>query len=49
MLIGQRIDLIRQLADEMGLSLRMTPVRSAENRADALTRVPKEGMRGMYS
>ena len=45
MLIRRRVDLIRQLADEMKLSLTVTLVRSEENRADVLTRVPKEWLR----
>ena len=45
MLIRRRVDLIRQLADEMTLTLTVTLVRSEENRADALTRVPKEWLR----
>lgn len=46
MLIRRRVDIIRQLVDELQLTLTVTLVRSAENRADALTRVPKEWLRG---
>ena len=45
MLIRRRVDLIRQLADELGLNIAVTLVRSEENLADALTRVPKEWLR----
>ena len=41
MLIRRRVDTIRQLAAELGLSLSVVLVRSADNRADALTRVPR--------
>ncbi|XP_043232536.1 uncharacterized protein LOC122386889 [Amphibalanus amphitrite] len=42
MLIRRRVDMIRQLVDELELSLSVTLVRSAANRADELTRVPKD-------
>ena len=42
MLIRRRVDTIRQLTAELGLSLSVVLVRSADNRADALTRVPRE-------
>lgn len=46
MLIRRRIDIIRQLVGELELTLTVALVRSEENRADALTRVPKEWLRG---
>ena len=46
LLIRRRIGLIRQLMEEMSLTLSVTLVRSADNRADALTRVPREWLRG---
>ena len=42
MLIRRRVDLIRQLVEELQLEMTVTLVRSAENRADVLTRVPKD-------
>ena len=45
MLIRRRIDVIRQLREELEIKLTVTLVRSAENRADVLTRVPKEWLR----
>ncbi|XP_043215697.1 uncharacterized protein LOC122378555 [Amphibalanus amphitrite] len=45
MLIRRRVDLIRQLANELELKVTVTLVRSEENLADALTRVPKEWLR----
>ena len=45
MLIRRRVDIIRQLVDELELSLSVTLVRSAENVADSLTRVPSEWLR----
>ncbi|XP_043199882.1 uncharacterized protein LOC122369303 [Amphibalanus amphitrite] len=45
MLIRRRVDMIRQLVDELELSLSVTLVRSAANRADELTRVPKDWVR----
>ena len=50
MLIRRRVSLIQQLVDELGLHVTVTLVRSAENPADALTRVPKDWLRdGMTS
>lgn len=46
MLIRRRIDLIRQLQEELGISLSVQLVPSAENRADVLTRVPSDWLRG---
>ncbi|XP_045101323.1 uncharacterized protein LOC123498225 [Portunus trituberculatus] len=46
MLIRRRIDVIRQLVTELELVMSVTLVRSSENRADALTRVPGEWVRG---
>ena len=46
MLIRRRVEIIRQLVEEMQLTLAVTLVRSEENRADVLTRVPKEWLRG---
>ncbi|XP_045101302.1 uncharacterized protein LOC123498201 [Portunus trituberculatus] len=40
MLIRRRVDVIRQLVTELELVMSVTLVRSSENRADALTRVP---------
>lgn len=45
MLIRRRVGILRQLAEELRLDLSVVLVRSAENRADALTRVPKEWLR----
>ena len=45
MLIRRRVDIIIQLVEELQLTLSVTLVRSAENLADALTRVPKEWLR----
>ena len=45
MLIRRRVDLIRQLVSEFQLSLSVRLVPSAENRADDLTRVPKDWVR----
>ena len=42
MLIRRRVDLIRQLRDEMGICLSVQFVTSAQNCADKLTRVPNE-------
>ena len=44
-LIRRRIGIIKQLADELSLTLSVTLVRSAENRSDAITRVPAEWLR----
>ncbi|XP_045104967.1 uncharacterized protein LOC123500329 [Portunus trituberculatus] len=46
MLIHRRVDVIRQLVTELELVMSVTLVRSSENRADALTRVPGEWVRG---
>lgn len=46
MLIRRRVDVIRQLVTELELVMSVTLVRSSENRADALTRVPGEWVRG---
>ena len=46
MLIRRRVDVIRQLVTELKLVMSVTLVRSSENRADALTRVPEEWVRG---
>lgn len=45
MLIRRRVDIIRQLVNELGLVLSVTLVKSTENRADSLTRVPEEWVR----
>ena len=45
MLIRRRVDIIRQLVTELELVVCVTLVRSKENRADALTRVPEEWLR----
>ncbi|XP_045108000.1 uncharacterized protein LOC123502800 [Portunus trituberculatus] len=45
MLIRRRVDVIRQLVTELELVMSVTLVRSSENRADALTRVPGEWVR----
>ena len=45
MLIRRRVDLIRQLKDEMGLDLTAQLVPSAQNHADKLTRVPSDWIR----
>ncbi|KAF0313374.1 hypothetical protein FJT64_016086 [Amphibalanus amphitrite] len=42
MLIRRRIDVIRQLVEEFNLRLTVVLVKSADNLADALTRVPKD-------
>ncbi|XP_037082439.1 uncharacterized protein LOC119103095 [Pollicipes pollicipes] len=46
MLIRRRIDVIRQLVDELSLTLTVALVRTDENLADTLTLVPKEWLRG---
>ena len=45
LLIRRRVAIIRQLVSELELRMTVALVRSAENRADALTRVPKEWLR----
>ena len=45
MLIRRRIDVIRQLVEEFNLTMTVGLVKSADNPADALTRVPKEWLR----
>ena len=47
MLIRRRVDTVCQLAAEFNLSLTVVLVRSAENHADALTRVPKAWLNGV--
>lgn len=47
MLIRRRVDTIRQLVAELNLSLSVMLVRSADNRADPLTRVPKAWLSGV--
>ena len=47
MLIRRRVDLIRQLRDEMGICLSVQLVTSAQNCADKLTRVPNEWVRSV--
>ncbi|XP_043223552.1 uncharacterized protein LOC122382380 [Amphibalanus amphitrite] len=42
LLIRRRIEIIRQLVDELQLSVTIGLVRSADNPADGLTRVPKQ-------
>ena len=46
-LIRRRVDTICQLVAELDLSLSAVLVRSAENRADALTRVPEQWLRSV--
>ena len=46
MLIRRRVDIIRQLAAELGLDLSVVLIRSAENLADVLTRVPRGWLSG---
>ena len=46
MLIRRRIDLIRQMKDEIGIRLSVQLVSSSQNRADVLTRVPSDWLRG---
>ena len=45
MLIRRRIDLIRQLKEEMKMSISVQLVPSAQNRADKMTRVPSDCIR----
>ena len=45
MLIRRRVDIIRQLVEELQLTVVVSLVRSGDNRADALTRVPREWLR----
>ena len=45
MLIRRRIDLIRQLKEEMKMSFSVQLVPSAQNRADKMTRVPSDWIR----
>ncbi|XP_043235723.1 uncharacterized protein LOC122388597 [Amphibalanus amphitrite] len=47
LLIRRRVGIICQLVGELQLRLSVTLVRSAENRADALTRVPKDWLRNV--
>ena len=49
LLIRRRVEIICQLVTELQLRLSVTLVRSAENRADVLTRVPKEWLRESVS
>ncbi|KAF0292156.1 hypothetical protein FJT64_001032 [Amphibalanus amphitrite] len=46
MIIRRRIDMVKQLVDEFGIDLSVTLVPTAHNRADCLTRVPVEWVRG---
>ena len=46
MLIRRRVDVIRQLVEEMQLQVTVSLVKSADNLADALTRVPKQWLSG---
>ena len=46
MLIRRRVDIIKQLAAEFELHLTVSLVRSADNKADCLSRVPAEWLRG---
>ena len=45
MLIRRRVDVIRQLVAELGVTLSVSLVRSSQNRSDTLTRVPSEWVR----
>lgn len=45
MLIRRRVDIVKQLVAEFDLQLSLTLVRSAENKADCLSRVPAEWLR----
>ena len=45
LLIRRRVEIICQLVNELQLRLSVVLVRSSENRADALTRVPKDWLR----
>ncbi|KAF0291497.1 Intracisternal A-particle Pol-related polyprotein [Amphibalanus amphitrite] len=45
MLIRRRVDVIRQLVAELGISLTVSLVRSSQNRSDTLTRVPSLWLR----
>ena len=45
MLIRRRVDIIKQLAAEYSLQLTVTLVRSEDNKADCLSRVPAEWLR----
>ena len=47
LMIRRRVGIICQLVGELRLRLSVTLVRSAENRADALTRVPKDWLRNV--
>ena len=49
MLIRRRVDVIRELVNEFKLEMTVTLVRSEQNPADALTRVPKEWLRAERS
>ena len=46
MLIRRRVDIIKQLAAEFDLQLSVTLVRSADNKADCLSRVPAKWLHG---
>ena len=45
MLIRRRVDTIKQLVEELKIDLTVTLVRSAENKADCISRVPAEWLR----
>ena len=45
LLIRRRVGVVKQLVEELSLAVSVTLVRSCENRADALTRVPREWLR----
>ena len=45
LLIRRRVGVVQQLVEELSLTVSVTLVRSCENRADALTRVPRKWLR----
>ena len=45
LLIRRRVGVVKQIVDELSLAVSVTLVRSCENRADSLTRVPKDWLR----
>ncbi|XP_043211053.1 uncharacterized protein LOC122375611 [Amphibalanus amphitrite] len=46
MLIRRRVDIVKQLVAEFNLHLTVTLVKSADNKADCLSRVPAQWLRG---
>ena len=49
LLIRRCVEVVKQLVEELSLMVSVTLVRSSENRADALTRVPREWLRDNFA